>query len=450
MAWQPVVMPDFLGQMARADQRNQSQLQALMGLRQFDQQEQYQSALSQLAPALFGSDPAAQEAATQQLIARGGAMAVPLATNIQGTREQRRIRDEEAAKWEAEQALRRRQIDASIAAQNRETFGAPVPMRNQQTGQIELVQIGNRGTVRPFVGYDPAVEPDKPQVVPPGAALVGRDGRPVFQNDPKEEEKWRPMTPEERVQYGVPENVPAQISNRNQVRQIGSAGVTVNNVGEGAFDREMGQSLAKRIDALDQAGTRAVRQLNTLNRVEKALGEFETGAAAGARLTVGRVAQMLGIPDSSLPQGMNKDAIASGEFIQAQMGRALTEMIGSGGFPAQAFSNADREMLERSIFNIQATPEGNKLIVDTMRRAAQLDRDIAGAWRTWQRENGSSRESAERFFRDRVPQIVTEDPYAALVAAGQSAQPGGIPGPGGVGTATPPPAPAGWSIRPVR
>lgn len=409
-----IQVPDIASSIARVEQIKQSRLQQLAAQQGMQDAQRLQGVLGEVGPALFGTDPAAQQTALQRLLAEGGQGALPVAFNAVQLAEGRAARAADEAHRDRMFQLQQHQIGNA----NRPQY---------------TYQVGEDGQIYALDQRNPSAQP-----IPTGfRPQATRQSEPLAEVNTPEGPRLVP-----RSQAVGMEPAPR------------SPQTVINNQGDNSFDREMGQSLAKRIDALDQAGTRAVRQINTLGRVERAMSEFETGAAAGARLTVGRVAQMLGIPDSALPQGMSKDALASGEFIQAQMGRALTEMIGSGGFPAQAFSNADREMLERSIFNIATTPGGNKLIIDTMRRAAQIDRDIAGAWREWQRENGSTRESAERFFRDRVPQIVTEDPYAAIIAAGQNQPAPGntIPGPGGVGTATPPPAPTGggWSIRPVR
>lgn len=101
MAWQPVVMPDFLGQQARADQRTQSQLQALMGMRELDERTAYADALRANAPGLFGADPNARRSALDALLAQGGPMAAPFAAQI-ANQDRQDVRDRERMALERE------------------------------------------------------------------------------------------------------------------------------------------------------------------------------------------------------------------------------------------------------------------------------------------------------------------------------------------------------------
>lgn len=67
--------------------------------------------------------------------------------------EQRRADEERRERERAEDlAFRERSLGLQAAAAGRETFGEPV--RLMQNGQPVVVQIGNRGTVRPMQGFD--------------------------------------------------------------------------------------------------------------------------------------------------------------------------------------------------------------------------------------------------------------------------------------------------------
>lgn len=207
---------------------------------------------------------------------------------------------------------------------------------------------------------------------------------------------------------------------------------------ENSFAQRAGTDLATEAGELASAGARSGDTLRQLRRFEQGMERFTTGTAAGARLTIGQAAQMFGIPDSALPAGINRGAVASGEEIRALTGQMLAGMIGPGGFPAQNFSNADREMLERSLPSIANTPEGNRALLAAARAAAERNVEVARAWREWQQQNGVSADSYLRFQRDRLPQIRERDIIAPLMPR-PTASASGVPGPGGVGTAAPPP-----------
>lgn len=210
--------------------------------------------------------------------------------------------------------------------------------------------------------------------------------------------------------------------------QVAGAGRTSVNVRlppmENSFAQGVGTSLAQEASELPAAARRSADNLRMLERFERGLAAFDTGAAANARVTVGRALQQLGVPDSLIPQGINRDAIASAETMSSVSSQLLAGMIGPGGFPAQNFSNADREMLERALPNIANTPGGNRMLLTALRSGAQRNLEVAEAWRQWQQQNGVTAESYLRFQRERLPQITERDVIAPLMAnANQQQQP---------------------------
>lgn len=226
-------------------------------------------------------------------------------------------------------------------------------------------------------------------VVGPGAALVGSQGNVLFQAPPAS----KLLSPEEFAQQAA-------------LRRAGATSMSVRLPPmENAFAQTTGQGLGKEALDLSAAGAKAADTLRNLQRFDQALARFPTGAAANARLTIGQWAQQLGLPDEMLPQGVNRDATASAEEMRAITGEMLRGAIGPGGFPANNFSNADREMLEKSFANIGNTPEGNRQIITNMRAAAQRNLEVAQAWRDWMMRHGNTAESYMAFQQQVLPQI---------------------------------------------
>lgn len=168
-----VRVPDVTETLARVEGIRGSRLAQLVNAQQMQEREALSGALAQHGGALFGGDPAAQQTALEALVRGGGPGAVPLAAQFYGqmrqpnpTRERNvgaQVVTEEfdpasrtwrpigtAPRWQPQQATP-------------ETFGAPVPLQNPRTGQVELVQVGNRGTVRPMQGYAPPPQPTDPK-----------------------------------------------------------------------------------------------------------------------------------------------------------------------------------------------------------------------------------------------------------------------------------------------
>ena len=273
----------------------------------------------------------------------------------------------------------------------------------------------------------------------------------MLRQTPEVPETWNPMTPDQRTQYGVPSAVPAQISSRGQIRLPGTpqTNVSIDQRGETSFANAYNKDLAEQASALAATPRRSAQTIARLDRAEALLDRFTTGAGANARLSVGALAQQLGVPDSVMSNlGLDRNAVAAGESIRGLTNQLLIGMLGSGGFPAQNFSNADRESLERALVSVANTPGGNRLIIATLRNAARVDQQVGQEWLRYSQRNGATADSYQRFLTERVPEITQGlDPYAGIFEAVQSANleapPAGgaaVPGPGGQGTATPPPA----------
>lgn len=186
--------------------------------------------------------------------------------------------------------------------------------------------------------------------------------------------------------------------------------VTVDNKGRSAFDEADGKTMADRANTITTQATKAGQTLSRLGRVENILERIQTGMGANQKTTVGNLAQQLGVPDEVLNNlGLSKDQTAAGEELRSLSSQMLTGMLGSGGFPTNNFSNADREALERALPNIANTPAGNKAILDVLRASAKRDIEINRAWIDWQKKSGRSMESYAEFERTRLDEILSRD-----------------------------------------
>ncbi|MCK8788081.1 D-alanyl-D-alanine carboxypeptidase family protein [Roseomonas sp. NAR14] len=222
--------------------------------------------------------------------------------------------------------------------------------------------------------------------------------------------------------------------------------------GETVYSQERGRSAARAVDELEAASASAGQNISRLNMLERALGNLSTGPGAATQMRVGQLAQRLGIPDETLAgMGLDRNATASAEVVQALSGQILQGMIGPGGIPANNFSNADREALERTLPGLGNSPAGNRAMVAVLRATSQRQAEIGEAWRAWQRDNGADAASFRRFQNERLPQLVARDVIAPLIggqaSGGGGAGPGAAAGasggfgPGGRGTAEPGPPP---------
>jgi hypothetical protein len=142
----------------------------------------------------------------------------------------------------------------------------------------------------------------------------------------------------------------------------------------GFFGEEYGNVL--------KAGTSAQSKLNRYNRLGELLADVDTGKFTGAGLEVAKAARSLGFNVS--------DKVGNLEAAQALSGEIALELrnpSGGAGMPG-AMSDADRQFLQNMVPGLQTTPQGRTLMLDTAKRLAQRDIDVARLAREYRRRNG--------------------------------------------------------------
>jgi hypothetical protein len=142
----------------------------------------------------------------------------------------------------------------------------------------------------------------------------------------------------------------------------------------GFFGEEYGNVL--------KAGTTAQSKLNRYNRLGELLADVDTGKFTGAGLEVAKAARSIGFNVS--------DKVGNLEAAQALSGEIALELrnpSGGAGMPG-AMSDADRQFLQNMVPGLQTTPQGRTLMLDTAKRLAQRDIDVARLAREYRRRNG--------------------------------------------------------------
>lgn len=188
------------------------------------------------------------------------------------------------------------------------------------------------------------------------------------------------------------------------MKRSGATTITNDMRGERAEQIDIGKGAAGRANAtMDRASAASDKlfQLSTLMEMQKRL---PTDAMAQAKLTAGQWAKALGISESTLEgMGIGKDFIGDAQAFNSITSRMMVDMIGKGGFPANNFSNADREFLIQTLPRLTNDPRGNRIIMEASRRAAERDIEKARAWQSYRKANPSnSYDDFELDFRDSV------------------------------------------------
>lgn len=152
---------------------------------------------------------------------------------------------------------------------------------------------------------------------------------------------------------------------------------------EKEYDKQSAKDFAElNRDVAGRART-ANGKIATLNRLETLLSDpsVKTGAGAQLALQAARIAKgAFGIDTEGLGPAEAINAISN------QFALELRNPSGGAGMPG-ALSDKDREFLMSLTPGLERTPEGNKLIIDYMKRLAKRDIEIEGLRRDYIKQN---------------------------------------------------------------
>lgn len=202
-------------------------------------------------------------------------------------------------------------------------------------------------------------------------------------------EQAKPTGDIREFEYGVknPEFVKRQL----ELKAAGRNMVTIDQRQETEEAKALGKGAGERANAMIARGQGAATTIQKLSTLEAIQDRVQTGRLAGAKLTAGQWAKELGVGEKQLEAfGIGKNFVGDAQTLQAQTSRMLVDMLGSGGFPSNNFSNADREFIEKTLPNLGNDPRGNRLMMAFMKRAAERDRDQYKAWAKAKEQPGMS------------------------------------------------------------
>lgn len=182
----------------------------------------------------------------------------------------------------------------------------------------------------------------------------------------KEEEPGRPMNPDERKLYGIPDGVAVMMTSKGP-KAIGTGGVTVNNNSGGGSDKQIFDALDERAKLANAAATGLVGLRNARAALEGPGGAI-TGAGADTKLLLTKVGAAFGITDPKAAENTEVFKAA----IAPQVAAMLKATVGTANI-----SNSDREFAEKAAGgNITLDAGSIKRLLDIMERGAiaQIER----------------------------------------------------------------------------
>ncbi len=241
-----------------------------------------------------------------------------------------------------------------------------------------------------------------------------------------EGEGARPMTPEERTAYSVPEGQPAYMNGKGEPKFGPASTKITNSIGatEGEYAKANGKAISERFSKIVEEGDSATTEAGAISRLRELGGSIKNmgaGAALQARLA-----------EYGIKVGENVSEI---EAYNALIDKLTPQQRIAG---AGATSDFDAKMFKNSLPGLVRTPQGNELILGTME-----------ALNTYKRQRADI--VAEAMASNEKPADVIKrlrelpDPFAAF----KEARKGGMQG-GGATPAQASPAPAAPPAQPAQ
>lgn len=197
------------------------------------------------------------------------------------------------------------------------------------------------------------------------------------------EPMYRDLTDAEEIQKGLDPKFVWQAGPDGKYVQAGGGGVNVTTTlpaSETAYDKAMGESIAKMRAQLLTDANSAPARLGTLSLMEQALNQpgFYSGAGADIVGPLKSFATGLGITDPSGISSMETFSAAAKQMTLDKMGGSLGVGV----------SNADVGFLTSTVPNLSATPQGNKVLIEVQRRLANRQIELNRLAEKYANEHG--------------------------------------------------------------
>jgi hypothetical protein len=192
------------------------------------------------------------------------------------------------------------------------------------------------------------------------------------------------------------------------LRKAGKTDVTIDQKGETEEEKASGKAAGERRAAMFAAAGAASKTLTNLSRTESLLNQVEQGKLSPAKMKVSAWAKAFGMNDEvATSLGLDPKGFGSAQALQSLVNESVVGKIGAGGFPANNFSDADREFLTDIFPKLGNDPRANRIIVEGARRMAQLDIQRAKDYQAFKANPKNAKKRFEDFeleFSDKISQ----------------------------------------------
>jgi hypothetical protein len=248
--------------------------------------------------------------------------------------------------------------------------------------------------------YGDLVRLDKLHFADTGGAVTGLDpftGKPVG-SAPKTGNPFNDLLITDG-QGGVRPNSPL-IGAKAAIARAGASNVSAMTKQEGEESKAVGKFFGENYADVQKAGFNAQSSINRINRLGQLLEGVDTGKFAPLGVEVAKTAESLGLKVD--PKLANKEAAIA---LSSEIALQLRNPSGGAGMPG-AMSDADRNFLAGMVPGIEKTPQGRKSIIETAKKLAQRDIEVARMARDYRQKNGTINEG----FYERLAQFSEANP----------------------------------------
>jgi hypothetical protein len=231
-------------------------------------------------------------------------------------------------------------------------------------------------------------------------------------------------------------NVPVQSFELNKAA-TGATRVNtpVSVIAEREESKVVGGGMGKAFLEMQDSAMKARGKVNNLSRLETLLSGYETGKLTPLGKEIASYAASVGLNvDKNLG---NKEAA---EALSNELALQSRNPAGGAGMPG-AMSDADREYLRNMVPGLAKTPTGNRQIIETQRRLAKREIDVAKLASEYRAKRGT----LDPGFFDELQRWSESNPLFEDLRAVPTVSPDGRSVSGTIGKA----GAQGWSIQRV-
>lgn len=183
-----------------------------------------------------------------------------------------------------------------------------------------------------------------------------------------------------------------------QMRSASKPQITVDQRGESEEAKAAGAAAGKRRGAMFDAANSATNDLAKLARIETLLKQVDQGKLEPARMTISAWAKSFGVNDDFAKSiGLDPKKVGDTQAVQSLVNELVIGKIGPGGFPANNFSEADRQFLTDIFMKLGNDPRANRILIEAARRTYQANVQRALDYQAWKEDPENKDKSFEKF-----------------------------------------------------